>query len=408
MNTLIVLCPPKIILQHTLSDLLAAIGKEAIIFTCASKQCELDTYLANQFQVRYFESFNDNPLVEIEAYQVARQLESPLAVALAEIDLMRAARINDRLGVTQDSEARVRYYRDKFLMKSLAEKSGIPIAAMSTLNNATELNTFIEQHGYPVVVKPRDGRGSNGVKVIRNDEEANAYLYNQNSTCFFNLMIEKFIEGEHYQTNGLYVGGHPVLVSTSKALTSCLNFLSGEALGLQMIDPKSPQAKRIETLANTLITEILPSEPTMLFHLEVFVTSAGDIVLGEIACRLGGGFVNDEHKAAWGLDLRMTYLAHLREPDKTTEPVQHPDMLAGQLLVPPISGKLLGAPEACDWNFVKKYTFSGKIGQVYTPMAFTNGEIMSAIVIGENESDIQDHLSSLHHWFIEQTNWQPA
>ncbi len=33
---------------------------------------------------------------------------------------------------------------------------------------------------------------------------------------------------------------------------------------------------------------------------------------------------------------------------------------------------------------------------------------MSAIVIGENESDIQDHLSSLHHWFIEQTNWQPA
>ncbi|MEJ2765216.1 ATP-grasp domain-containing protein [Photobacterium sp. MCCC 1A19761] len=352
--------------------------------------------------------FNDNPQVEIEVYQVALQMQNPRVVALAEIDLMRAARVNDRLGVSEGSEARVQYYRDKFLMKSLAAEAGIPIAAMSTLNNATELDQFIARYGYPVVAKPRDGRGSNGVMVIRSDEDARTYLARQEGTGFLNLMVEQFVEGEHYQTNGLFVDGRPVLISTSKALSSCLDFLSGKALGLQMLDPDTPLAKQIESMANQLICEVLPSEPTLLFHLEVFVRPDGEVVLGEIACRLGGCFVNDEHRAAWGLDLRMAYLAYMRDPDKVAVPLERPARLAGQLLVPPMAGKLLDAPISCDRDYVEKYAFTGRIGEVYTPMAFTNGEIMSAIVMGRTESEVESRLGELHQWFNEQAAWEPA
>ncbi|UTV30789.1 ATP-grasp domain-containing protein [Photobacterium atrarenae] len=408
MNNLIVLCPPKILLQHSASDLLAAAGEAAVFFTCASGRDALTRHLPESFVVHYSERFNDNPQVELEVYQAARQMDNPLVVALAEIDLLRAARVNDRLGVTEGCEARVHYYRDKFLMKTRAAESGIPVAAMSTLNHATELDRFIEQHGYPVVAKPRDGRGSNGVTVIRNDEDAKAYLARQDGTSFFNLMVETFVKGEHYQTNGLFVGGRPVLISTSKALSSCLDFLAGEALGLQMLEPDSPLAQRIASLATRLITEVLPSEPTMLFHLEVFVRPDGEIVLGEIACRLGGCFVNDEHRAAWGLDLRMAYLAHMRDPEKLAVPIQRPAVLAGQLLVPPMAGKLLSAPTQCDWDYVEKYAFTGRIGEVYTPMAFTNGEIMSAIVLGRTESEVESRLGELHQWFVGQADWAPV
>ncbi|MEZ8273227.1 hypothetical protein AB6C54_18585 [Vibrio splendidus] len=47
-----------------------------------------------------------------------------------------------------------------------------------------------------------------------------------------------------------------------------------------MIDPNSPLAKKIKAYTEWLIFDVLPSEKTFLFHLEVFVTKDGQIVLG--------------------------------------------------------------------------------------------------------------------------------
>jgi hypothetical protein len=406
MKQIILLVPPKMLLQHSVESWLDTLTPQAVIFTCASAKKEIEAHLVENFEVHFNDNFNDNPMVELEVYQRATALSFPLVVALAEIDLERAARVNDRLGVTKGAASRISYFRDKFSMKTLAHEKGIKIPPMARVHSATDLCEFIELNDFPVVIKPCNGRGSNGVQVLRNKEQVNKYLLQQNSTTFFNLMVEKFIQGDHYQVNGLVISGQPVVISTSKALVSCLDFLSGDALGLQMLDPRSDLVQKIDTFANYLLFKVLPAEETFLFHLEVFVTDCGDIVLGEIASRLGGCFVNEEIQAAWGIDLRMTYLSYLRNPAMTIPNIKEIQTLVGQLLVPPQHGFLLAAPTSCDLDFVLNYKFSGDFPNLYLPMSFTNSEIMSAIVQGGTELEVKDNLRMLLHWFRENSDWQ--
>ncbi|MFV0573956.1 MAG: acetyl-CoA carboxylase biotin carboxylase subunit family protein [Vibrio sp.] len=405
MKQLILLAPPKILLQHSALDWLKHIGNNAIIYTCSSQREELEHHLGRAFELNFCPEFNDNPVVELDVYKRALTLKSPLVAALAEIDLERAARVNDRLGVTKNSAERVCFFRDKYKMKSLAKEKGALVPAMSKIHNSTELDRFAERHGFPFVVKPCDGRGSNGVKVFQNEDQLRSFLSKRSCTTFFNLMAEEFIEGTHYQVNGLVIGGKPVVISTSKALVSCLDFLAGTALGLQMMDPTSPISKKIRTYAEWLLFEVLPTEDTSLFHLEVFVMEDGDIILGEIASRLGGCFVNEELKAAWGIDLRMSYLSAIKNPNQVWKYSYEHINLVGQLLIPPKEGILLSAPETCDLDFVLTYKFSGAISKHYTRMSFTNGEIMSAIIKGSTENEVKDNLLSLNKWFQEHSKW---
>ncbi|MDK9754025.1 ATP-grasp domain-containing protein [Vibrio sp. D173a] len=406
MRQLILLAPPKILLQHSIECWEQSIGNKAIIYSCASQEEALKHHFGSNFELCLYEKFNDNPLVELDVYKRAMLLTDPIIAALAEIDLERVARINDKLEVTQGSSQRMRFFRDKYEMKSLAKEKGARIPVMSRVRNSTELTCFVEQCGYPVVVKPCDGRGSNGVEVLRNEAQLRAYLLKAETTTFFNLMVEEFVQGDHYQINGLIINGEPVVISASKALVSCLDFLSGTVFGLQMVDPASSMAKKIRAYTEWLILEALPSENTFLFHLEIFITEDGEIILGEIAQRLGGCFVNEELKAAWGIDLRMSYLAALRDPKATIPTINKHDNLVGQLLVPPQEGTLLVAPKACDLEYVLNYKFTGSFLHKYTGMSFTNAEIMSAIVKGNTEAEVRSHLSALNQWFQSQSQWK--
>lgn len=406
MKQLILLAPPKILLQHSVKSWIKSIGQNAIIYSCANKKKELENHFQNEIEIHLYQDFSNNSLVELDVYHRALKLSAPRVAALAEIDLERAARLNDKLGVTQGCSQRIIYFRDKYKMKSLAQDNGALIPAMSRVHNAIELAIFIEQYGYPVVIKPCDGRGSNGVEILSNEGQLKAYLLRAKTTKFFNLMVEQFVQGEHYQVNGLIVNANPVVISTSKALVSCLDFLSGAVFGLQMVDPNSSLAKKIKAYTEWLIFDVLPSEKTFLFHLEIFVTKDSQIILGEIAARLGGCFVNEELKEAWGLDLRMSYLSALRNPKQDVPTIDTHKKLVGQLLVPPQEGVLLAAPETCDLDYVLKYKLSGSVSQNHTTMSFTNGEIMSAIIKGKTENEVKENLSSLNQWFNEQSEWE--
>lgn len=331
---LIVFCPPKILLQHDAASWSAALGRGGILLSCTSRTKEIAAHLGDKVRYQLFDNFNDNALVEIDAYQIARGLETPLCVALAEVDVLRVARINDRLGVSQGAEGRAMLYRDKFLMKQRAKDCGLAIAEMASIGNATEAVRFSEQFDFPVVIKPRDGRGSNGVEVIRHMAQLREWLSERTSSTFHNLMIEKFVHGSHYIVNGLYIDGQPILISPVRVMTSALDFLGGKSHDLHMLNSDNPMCDRLVRYSRLLVEDVLPSEPTMLFHLELFVAEDGEIILCEIASRLGGVFFNQELTHAWGIDPRMTLLHALRDPLYRPEPLAAPLRMVGHISIP--------------------------------------------------------------------------
>lgn len=162
MNPVILFSPAKILLQHSEQEWLNVLGNNSLIYSDLSAKAALDQQfptLSESF--RLYPNFNESALVELDALAAARALGTHTVVALAEVDLLRVARIKDRLnGSRTRYEAMTLLYRDKFLMKQRLAEHGIRINPMAMVGSACEINDFIEQYGYPVVVKPRDGRGS--------------------------------------------------------------------------------------------------------------------------------------------------------------------------------------------------------------------------------------------------------
>ncbi|MDX7989236.1 ATP-grasp domain-containing protein [Xenorhabdus sp. 12] len=402
----ILLCPPKIILQHPKTEWLS-LQKTAplVIATCASQQKEITQHLGADITVRFYDNFNDNSLVELDLYRFARDNNVTGVHFLAEIDVLRAARISDRLELTHGRAQSAMLFRDKFLMKSLVQSHQIAIPAMALVNNATEIAIFIEEYGYPCVIKPNDGRGSQGVVVVKNDSELNNYLSQLTPLHYHNLLIEKFIEGEPYQINSLYLRGKPIFVSASRATVSCLDFLSGSTLGLVMEDD-NPLHQKLIAYARRLAEEVFPTEENALLHLEVFVNKQNEIIFGELACRLGGCFVNEELGAAFGLDPRMIWLAACLNDNYPEKLLQRtPLKQVGQLNVPPQNATLTAIEQTCPLPFVLKYRATGIVGRHYDPMKLTNGEIISAIVEGKNSNEVDENLNILANWVASHTHW---
>lgn len=304
----ILLCPPDILLQHPREE-----WKElqqntpVLIATCASQTESVLNHMGEGFSFLFYENFDDNPLVEMDIYHYAQANRAAGIYFLAENDVLRAARISDRLGLTLAREKNARLFRNKFMMKSLVKEHQLKIPAMARADSATAIARFIAEHGYPCVIKANDGCASQAAVILKNEGQLYKYLSQMPPPVYHNLLIEKFIDGEAYQINALYLKNQPICLSASRAAVSGLGALAAKGSVSNIKDDK-PLRRRLIAYARYLAEHVFPTEENTLLHLNVLIDKEGHIIFDELACCLGGGAVNGELKAAFGLDPRMTWL----------------------------------------------------------------------------------------------------
>ena len=407
MDPIILFAPIKILLQHSEDEWLSSLGGDSLIYSDRQGEGTLrELFPKMRGMFRLFDNYSDSPLIELDALSEARRLNIKIVVALAEVDLLRAARVRDRLNDSLTCYERTTlFYRDKFMMKQCLAQHGIRVMPMSVVNSACELDDFLKRHEFPVVIKPRDGRGSGGVKVLKSRADVTTYLQEQPGTTFFNLMVEKYIDAPLLNVNGLYINGAPIIISPVRSTITCLDFLEGESLGLQMLSPSNPLHGRCIELTRTIIERALPQLQNMLFHLEIFVDGE-DLIVCEIACRLGGCSVNQELKEAYGIDSRLALISAERGgPALSKRDMIKPKRLVGQLNMPPSKGRLTALPDRITLPFIRYCLVTAKKGETYSGMALTNGEILSAIVEGENEDAVSANLMQLDSWARSEFVW---
>lgn len=391
---LIVFCPPDVIFQHSAANWASAIGPGGMLVSSDILAEEIAAHLGGKVEYRLFEHYQDNPLVEVDVCALVWELEAPLCVALDEADVLRVARINDRLGVSMGAEGRAMFYRDKFFMKQRARNCGLAIADMAPLANATEALRFSEQFGFPLVIKPRHGRGWSGVEVIEDMAGLRHWLSQRTASTFHNLMIESHVRGDHYLVDGLYIEGRPILLSPARVIATSLDCRAGKPRSLYMLDAGNPVRAELLRYARALVEEVLPSEPTLLFQLEVRVTEDGEIALCQIAMHQGDAFTHLELEQAWGLDLRMTYLRALRDAAYRPQPVPEPRLRVGHLSIAPRVGLRLDVPGECPLEGVLACRVSAR-----RMIGAGEGEVFSATVSGSDESTLRARLEQVGYWF---------
>ncbi|TRX73006.1 ATP-grasp domain-containing protein [Pseudomonas mangiferae] len=403
----LILAPPKIVLQTAARDWVDAAGGDAVLFTdLAAKDAVLAHAKGAFAEIHFFQDYAGSGRVETQALDFHRVDPFLNVIALAESDVLRAARLRERWGLGGLSPQDARLFRDKYEMKRRAERHGVPVAGYRLAASALDLLAFIEDYHYPIVVKPVDGKGSAGVQVIADRQALDAYLESPDFTQGRSPLVESFVAGDMYQVNGLYLDGTCVLVSCVQCVHSNLQFLDGEWLGLKMVAPSNPLWPRLCAFGQNLLEQVLPMPRNGLFHIELFHTPDDRLFLCEAACRLAGCLANEQIRQAFDVDIRVEYLkaeCGRREP---AEDLRYPPRrLVAELNVPPQPGTLTSLPERAPFDWVAVYKAYARVGQTYAKMAYTNGEIASLLITGETEEQLDQRLREAADWFTRATCW---
>ncbi|GAB4182641.1 MAG: ATP-grasp domain-containing protein [Wenzhouxiangellaceae bacterium] len=205
-------------------------------------------------------------------------------IALSEFTLEIAAQVRLALDIPGPKPDEVSTYRDKARMKELVAQQGLR-APRYALADDSNLFFKAQQWGFPVILKPRYGAASIGVKKITDRADLISALADVNPGAY---EVEEFITGDIYHIDGYVDGdGRVIFQVVSKYINDCLSFTDGKPLGSFVIDDSSLR-RAIESFS-IQCCQVLNLRRTP-FHLEVFWHDDEPVFL-EIGARVGGAEV---------------------------------------------------------------------------------------------------------------------
>ena len=113
----------------------------------------------------------------LECSVVERHRTKPFDAILCLIDLhvIAASRLAERLGLRFLNSASAQLMRDKFSVRKILAKKGIRQPRFALANTIEELRQAITEVGYPALVKPSDGYGSQNIFLLHTEKDFNTH-----------------------------------------------------------------------------------------------------------------------------------------------------------------------------------------------------------------------------------------
>ncbi|MFQ5650705.1 MAG: ATP-grasp domain-containing protein [bacterium] len=217
---------------------------------------------------------------------------------------------------------------DKLAMKQKLAADTIPVPPFQTICSARDLDTLAAEWGYPLVIKPNDGRGARGVLRINRETDTEwAYRHALENSEQGVVICEKFISGRQLSTESM--------VYQKRCYTACISSRNYELL--------ERCAPYIIENGGVIPADLHPEEWNATEEIVARAaeslgiengTVKGDIVLSErgpvaieMAARLSGGYLcTDQIPLARGVDLvKQTIKLALGDE------LNPPDLIAGDL-----------------------------------------------------------------------------
>jgi biotin carboxylase len=238
---------------------------------------------------------------EVIALIEQQQLEFDRVLSLSEYELLDAAKIRERFGITGPSPAQVEKVRNKIIMKTMVAAAGIRVPEFLFLSQLEQLSKLDDQ----VVLKPIDGASSENVKVFPSVnlllsalqvQNTGIDLLDQEKPNLAQFEVEEFIQGPIVHFDGLVQDGKVKVVLASQYVGDCLGYANGQPLGSVQID--------ISTEDKAWVSRVLSAVElnSGSFHLEAIASHMGLVFL-EVANRVGGADVVDTFNLATGIHL---------------------------------------------------------------------------------------------------------
>jgi biotin carboxylase len=226
-------------------------------------------------------------------------------VTVRERFLTIAARIRDALGLEGNTLETVLALKDKARMRERLDGSPGGAAVRARLLHAPgDVEAFVAEAGLPVVVKPRDGSGSESVLVVRGADDM-AEAARRVAARPGGLLAEEFLDGPEFSVESFSERGeHHILAVTEK-------FTGENAVEIGHVVPARIEADQYAALVDAtrwfLDAMGLTEGPA---HTEIILTGDGPRIV-ESHNRPGGDGIIDLVREVSGTDVRDLLAAQL-------------------------------------------------------------------------------------------------
>ena len=206
-----------------------------------------------------------------------------------EVHMSFTAQVREACRIPGMTPAQVELCRDKFKMKEFLRAKGIPCARNAEVSTAEQAIAFVEEVGYPVILKPRDGAGAHGTHKIVDADGLKAALEAEGLTHTERwFTMEEFISGHEGFFDTLTVNGQVVFEGITHYYPNVLEAMRTRWISPQMVTTNRIQADGYDELRHfgRQVIRAMGLETTAT-HMEWFAGPRG-LLFSEIGARPPG------------------------------------------------------------------------------------------------------------------------
>ena len=266
--------------------------------------------------------------------------------------------------------------RDKFRTRELTGSNLLSKINYKLIENQSGIIDFVEIHGFPVVIKPRDGMGSHSVSINYN-------LHDALENCKEGYLIESFAPGKEFSCETFSINGqHYIIAVTEKVL--------GGLSGVVEVGHKVVSKKHIDHSLKLWVNGVLNNIQLRngVAHIE-FKKDNENFHFIECHNRPGGDRIWQLVELATGFDLIRSTINlflgnNVQVPnfDNRCSEIVYFDFISG--IVTDVKHPFEGAPEWVRW-----YEWKAKEGVEIKPMTDSFDRYGGFIIEANNEHELE-------------------
>ena len=365
----------------------------------------VDAAVPEHVDLEQISDYDDSPQVELAALRAFRVRPYSHLVIVSEWDVLRAARLRERLGLPGQHYASATAFRDKALMKDYWVDHRVPTATHARIEVPSDLVAFSDQVG-AVVVKPRRAAGSVGVAVLRTPAEVRTWLarnWQVRAGDFSPWIAEEYIIGSMLQIDGVYDNGR-IQIAWPTAIDSMLAWQqdTGTPVHAAMLDPDDPTVEAAQALVRRAL-EALPTPARTPFHAEMWLTGPGEsgLLMSEIAARVGGAGTARMIQEGFGVNLHERALRDALYPDLDEPAPARPRASAGFAMIPRRGGRIARVehrPASLDPSWLPYCSIRVVAGENSPPATNSVDSAALFVATGRSRRQVAERLTQATDW----------
>ncbi|MBW4575136.1 MAG: ATP-grasp domain-containing protein [Aphanothece sp. CMT-3BRIN-NPC111] len=241
------------------------------------------------------------------------------AISMNEDALIPTAYVCDALGLPGNSIETVKTLKDKSLMRQRLNQLGFSPVAAQVGYTLSDMLTFVQDNGLPIVIKPTDASGSLGVFRVDDTAQLEEIWQQVQALNLSSFLMEEYLDGPEISVESFtFHGRHVVLAATDKVTLS--NHVEiGHSIPAQL---NAETYEQVVLFVKTFLDAVKLEEGPA--HTEIKLTKKGLRII-ESHNRPGGDRINELVQVAYGIDMKamtLGWFCGVVEPLETSPQLQ--------------------------------------------------------------------------------------